>query len=312
MPPFHFDTDPLFPPGRFAYGQAAVCTDPGRRPHRRGRPGPVNILLDATYTNHFKARGLTILQPHIDSNTPMRCRRDCGHELVLALRNLHTVAACPQCTSAAATDAAARSATVLAPAGYQQIEPYPGYWHYPWRARHDTCGNVVITTAAAAADLTPDDPCRACRALADIPTGSQAGLGWQAANERALQAGLIPLESYQLTRIPQRCLCTSCGSQVAPTPNGLLGGSRCRHCATEAHAAARRTRTKPPTPGMLLRRVDTMIRAHRLQPLSQPDTPDGPWPVRHALCHRTETLTVPQLLTAAEECADCQSVATTH
>ncbi|MFE3505323.1 sigma factor-like helix-turn-helix DNA-binding protein [Kitasatospora sp. NPDC059146] len=188
MPPFHSDTDPLFPPGRFAYGQAAVCTDPhgdicevnDNPDDQLGRKGPTG-------------RARTRRPPHQGAQGAVRGLPCPGCRTALALtRGEHTV-----------LDAVARGATTDDIGHLLRPGQDTGSQGLGSRAIHDVLRVLGATSRTQAVDI-------ACRAKLLTPPYLRPPAGGIAAPQRStaelLAAGLTYQEIAEQLGLPERTI----------------------------------------------------------------------------------------------------------
>lgn len=158
------------------------------------------------------------------------------------------------------------AAQLMRAAGLDPLTPYPGRNSTPWPCRCQTCHDVV--TPCYSSVITNGAGCNSCgnRRAGDARRTSG---GVAVAIMRA--AGLEPLEPFEDSKTPWRCLCLSpeCGKEVSPTLTRVKAGAQCAYCRGNRVDGADA--------------VEVMV-ANGLQPLEPYPGSGNPWLCRCITC----------------------------
>lgn len=168
------------------------------------------------------AKELEPLEPFPGANVPWRCRcLRCNREVSPRLRVIRNgTFGCVYCGGNKVDEN--EPAEILASAGLEPLEPYPGS-AVPWRCRCLTCGREVSVRHQMLKRRALPEGCWYCSGKLNDPEEAAAVM-------RA--AGLEPLVPYPGTMEPWLCRCVKCGSEITPRHLGVSRGQGgCVWCA---------------------------------------------------------------------------------
>jgi len=243
----------------------------------------------------MRAAGLEPLEPYPGSSAPWRCRHlACGREVTPRHAHIRRgEGPCKWCAPNAPVDPA-RAATEMRAAGLEPLEPYPGV-DTPWRSRCLTCGQATRPTLGCL--RRGQGGCRPCGRRA---AGAAIRLDAAQATAEMRAAGLEPLEPYPGTKVPWRCRCLTCQSEVQPCHGDVRDrGSGCRYCANRARGLAQRHDGDQAVADM---------RAAGLEPLEPYPGLKKPWRCRCTTCGRPTSPAYGGIRAGQGGCRHCADV----
>ena len=185
--------------------------------------------------------GLTPLEPYENSKKPWKCEcQTCKTIVTPAFSSVQTGQG--GCRSCGLREHAAKrkmsdqeASVVMLENGFIPLEPYPGN-QKKWRCKCTTCGNELMVLRNTVA--TNGTGCKYC-------WKQRRGKALRFSSEEAVKimesAGLTPLEPYETSDKPWRCIHNACGREVTPRFNSVhQGGGGCRPCGLTKWNTSRR------------------------------------------------------------------------
>ena len=268
--------------------QGGNCEHCARDNQRHDPQEAVNVMRDA---------GLEPLGPYPGAvNRPWRCRcESCGQEVTPRLAGIKSgKGGCKYCGWQAAFDAqrldAELVAEVMAEAGLEPLEPYPGL-HRPWKARCVECGNEVAPHFSSVKHRGSG-----CKICSDQKKGLAQRFDPDTAAEVMRNAGVEPQEEYPGYFEPWTCRCRTCDKLCSPrVANVRRGQGACRHCAGKWDEAD----------------IVAFMRERNFEPLEPYPGNHQPWRVRCGIC---DTEVRPHFTTVKNGggCRNCAGQIITH
>ncbi len=180
-----------------------------------------------------RARNLEPLEPFPGNKAKWKCRcLKCGREVTPRWGSVvgNGGDGCIKCGARERGDRQFRNeeevvAEMLA-AGVKPLGPYPGSSE-PWRCECLRCGKISMTRYIG---IQRGE--RGCLDCGNASSASTRTLPAEIATQFMLDAGYEPLEPYEKSSTPWRCIHTKCGNEVSPTYSTLQqGGGGCKICA---------------------------------------------------------------------------------
>jgi hypothetical protein len=187
------------------------------------------------------AAGLTPLEPYENSKKPWKCEcQTCKAIVTPAFSSVQTgQGGCKFC--ALAKQAARQkmddgeASKVMFEHGFEPLEPYPGNQKL-WHCKCSTCGNEIKIRR-----LTVTQNGTGCKYCWQERRGKALRFSPDAAKKIMESAGLTPIEPYETSDKPWRCVHNVCGRIVTPRFNSVhQGGGGCRPCGLTKWNTARR------------------------------------------------------------------------
>ncbi len=173
-------------------------------------------------------------------------------------------------------------------ANLEPLEPYPGS-HNPWKSTCLKCGSN--TSPMLAMISGGQGGCKKCgyEKVSQVRTYEQSK-----AFEIMRNAGLEPLEPYDGSQVPWRCLHLECGREVSPRLNNITSGQGgCGYCAGNLVDATE---------------VLKVMESAGYQPLEDYLSARTPWRSVHVECGREVTPTYGQIRDGGGGCKHCAGV----
>jgi hypothetical protein len=240
------------------------------------------------------AAGLAPLVPYPGTNTPWLCL--CTTCMTEVSPRHHGIVAgqggCKKCGVEAAKkklrmdeDDAIRK---MREANLEPLGPYPGS-HKPWKSTCLKCGSIASPMLAMI--TRGQGGCKKCgyEKVSQIRTHEQShAIGVMR------DAGLEPLEEYEGSQVPWRCLHLECGREVSPRLNGIISGQGgCGYCAGNLVDIAEASR---------------LMQSAGYQPLEDYSSSRAAWRCLHLECGREVTPTYGQIRNGDGGCKYCARV----
>ena len=185
--------------------------------------------------------GLTPLEPYENSKQPWKCEcQTCNAIVTPAFSSVQSgQGGCKHC--ALAKQAARQkmddgeASKVMFEHGFEPLEPYPGNQKL-WLCKCSTCANEIRIRR-----LTVTQNGTGCKYCWQERRGKALRFSPDAAKKIMESAGLTPLEPYETSDKPWRCVHNVCGRIVTPRFNSVhQGGGGCRPCGLTKWNTARR------------------------------------------------------------------------
>lgn len=196
------------------------------------RRGKSRLIKEDEAVAIMRASGLEPQEPYVRSGAPWRCiHLACGTEVFPSYNSIQQGGGgCKQCghlkTAAAIRHDGEFAAEIMRNAGLEPLENYPGS-HSKWRCLHSECGDEVSATLHGV--RSGESGCFRCGRR---NAGLAQRLDPETARQLMIENGLEPIEPYELSNKPWKCIHKECGSVVSPTLSSIQGGQRgCRKCA---------------------------------------------------------------------------------
>ncbi len=261
------------------------------------RRGQSKRLKEEDAVAVMRRAGLEPLDPYVRSGDPWRCLHiACGREVFPSYNSVQQGAGgCQQCgylkTAAAIRHDGEFASAIMQSAGLEPLENYPGS-HAKWRCLHLECGEEVTATLHAVRG--GEGGCFKCGTR---KRGLQSRVNPEVARDFMIANGLEPLEPYELSNKPWKCIHRDCGSTVFPTYSSIQGGQRgCRPCAIKEGALRSSYTPEFATDQALTRGY---------QPLENYPGAMSHWKCIHLPCGREVTATLNALMSGKGCCMDC-------
>jgi len=159
---------------------------------------------------------------------------------------------------------------VMLNANLKVLEPFPGS-HSPWKSIHLICGNQVAPQFNNVRNRGSG-----CNYCGQISAHEKLKTPEISASEKMLEVGLKPLEPYQNSQKPWKCLCLRCGKTVSPSLSNIQTGESkgCRYCSG-----------KPPKYNQ--DEAVSVLRSHGFEPLEPYVDSQSPWKCECLMCGAT-------------------------
>jgi hypothetical protein len=222
------------------------------------------------------AVGLTPLEPYENSKKPWKCEcQTCKAIVTPAFSSVQTGQG--GCRSCGLREHAAKrkmsdqeASIVMLENGFTPLEPYPGN-QKKWRCKCTTCGNELMVLRNTVA--TNGTGCKYC-------WKQRRGKALRFSSEEAVKimesAGLTPLEPYETSDKPWRCIHNACGREVTPRFNSVhQGGGGCRPCGLTKWNTSRRKSNSE---------ASEIMRSAGLEPLEEYPGSKNRWRCLHLEC----------------------------
>jgi hypothetical protein len=245
----------------------------------------------------MRAAGLEPQEPYVRSGDPWRCIHiACGREVFPSYNTIQQGrGGCQQCgylkTAASIRHDDEFAAEIMRSAGLEPLENYPGS-KSRWRCLHLECGQEVLATLGGIRQ--GESGCFKCGAK---KRGAASRVNAEDAHKFMIASGLEPLEPYELSNKPWKCIHKECGSTVFPTYSSIRGGQKgCRKCADKLTGL--RSSYSPEFA------IDQAI-SRGYKPLENYPGAQTHWHCVHIPCGRQVKATLNTLMSGKGCCMDC-------
>jgi recombinational DNA repair protein (RecF pathway) len=238
--------------------------------------------------------GLSPLVPYPGTNTPWLCQcLTCGSEVSPRHHGIISgQGGCKKCGYETAkkklrTDEV-EAVQKMRSANLEPLQPYPGA-HKPWKSACLECGSEASPMLAMIS--SGQGGCKKCgyKKSSQTRTYDQSR-----AFEIMRSAGLEPLEPYEGSQVPLRCLHLECGREVFPRLNGITSGQGgCGYCAGNLVDVQEATK---------------VMESAGYKPLEAYTTAREPWRSLHLDCGREVFPTYGQIRNGDGGCKYCAKV----
>jgi hypothetical protein len=181
----------------------------------------------------LNANNLEPLEPYPGRQAKWRCKcLKCGREVFPRWGSVlfNGGDGCIKCGARARGDRQFRNedevVAEMVAAGVKPLEKYPGSTE-PWRCECLRCGKISMTRYIG---IQRGE--RGCLDCGNASSAATRKMPSEVAAQFMLDAGYEPLEPYQKSSTPWRCIHLKCGNEVTPAYSTIQqGGGGCKTCA---------------------------------------------------------------------------------